>query len=72
MEYQCKTVPLVELLVGHKGLIHPLCDTCKTRDCTNPIELRMVSVFGVNQEHKLYMMRESPHVVIECNDGYSK
>ncbi len=69
MEYNAKVIQLSKVLVGARGQISSNCDTCKCRDCTNPIELHTVSVYGVNQPMKLWTRGMTTGVVVEC-DGF--
>ena len=71
MKYPNKTVPLHKLILTHQGLIEPLCNYCKTRDCSHPIEPKTVSVFGVNKEMRVYGKGSMDSVVVEC-EGYSE
>jgi hypothetical protein len=71
VEYICKTVPFTNLIASHSGFIKPLCDMCKTCDCTNPIEKRKVSVVGIVKDMRICVKSGSMHLVIECM-GFSK
>jgi hypothetical protein len=71
MEYPCKTIPLTQLTLNRVGVAEPLCNTCKTRDCTNPIQTKKVSIFGVNKEMRLLTRGSEPTVVIDCPEGYT-
>jgi hypothetical protein len=66
MDYEAKTISLSKLLVGSTGVVEPLCNFCKTRDCTNPIEKKKVSVFGVQREYLVYMRHGDPYGVVDC------
>jgi len=69
MEYQCKMISSTRLNVSPAGFIFPLCNSCKTRDCTNPIETKKVSVLGVVRKLRLYSRGLEPKMVVEC-EGY--
>ena len=69
MEYPCKTVSMSRMLLSHKGPIEPLCTSCKSEDCKNPIEIRRVSIFGIVKEHKFLVRGTDPMAVIQC-EGY--
>lgn len=71
-KYPCKTIPLSKLLVSEMGVAEPLCNSCKCADCENPIEIKNISVFGVNKKTRIFMRREVPHFVIECLEGYTR
>lgn len=56
--------------MDHRGAIEPICDTCLTLDCTNPIQMRNISVLGLDKKVRLYVAGSEPFVVIKC-DGYT-
>lgn len=72
MEYKCRTIPLTSLIVTHDGFINPLCEKCKTLDCTNPIEKHKVAVVGIVKELKLYTkgLGKQYYFVVDCQ-GFS-
>ena len=69
MEYRCKLVGISQLNVGPKGFIMPLCETCRSQDCTNPIEKIKLSIVGITKEIKVYNKGINPKFVVEC-EGY--
>ena len=68
--YQYKTASLSRLIITAKGVLEPLCNNCKSRDCENPIEKQKVSIFGENKEMKIINNRGNISIVIQC-DGYN-
>jgi len=68
--YKCKLVPLTRLLVSPQGVMQPLCNTCSTRDCENPIQPQIVTVLGKNTEWKIYKKHTAASAVVSCA-GYS-
>lgn len=71
MEYQCKMIDVSRLNIGPQGFVLPLCNSCKTKDCTNPIESMNISVVGVVRKIRLYNRGSEPKIVVEC-EGYIK
>jgi len=69
MEYQCKLVSASQLHVSPAGFISPLCDTCGTKDCSNPIESKKVSILGIVKRVRLYNRGNEPRMVVDC-EGY--
>ena len=69
MEYQCKMIDATRLNVSPVGFVLPLCNSCKTRDCTNPIESKNVSILGVVRKMRLYNRGSDPRMVVDC-EGY--
>jgi len=70
MQYKCKYQSLTKLAVSPKGFISPLCNNCKTVDCSNPIEKRKVSYLGINKEMRVYVRGDEFSFVIFC-EGYT-
>lgn len=70
MEYECSLVPINKVLTDAFGVVHPLCNSCLSKDCTNPIEKKSVSVMGVNKTYRLYRVALSYMCVVSCQ-GYS-
>ena len=71
MKYKCKLVSIKQLLISSQGFVTSLCDKCGTRDCSNPIEKRKVSILGVTRETKVFVGGHDEQFVIECM-GFSK
>ena len=71
MEYKCKTIPIDKLNATPQGFVMPLCEDCKTQDCSNPIEKRKVSILGVTKTMKVFAKGSDPCFVVACN-GYTK
>ncbi len=69
MEYKCQTVDMSRMIVSSKGFFTPICKSCTTQDCTNPIEKTKVSILGVIKEVQVYNRGTNPKFVIQC-EGY--
>ena len=54
------------LNVSPVGFILPLCDSCKTKDCTNPIESKKFSILGIVKRVRVYNRGAEPKIVVEC------
>ena len=65
-QYKCKLVPIDRLPVGPIGVVEPLCNNCKTKDCSNPIEPVNITVFGKNVSWRIYKKHASASIVIQC------
>ena len=70
MEYRCRMISASSLTISGGGIVMPLCMTCGTKDCSNPIEKMRVSIFGVTKEIRMYNRGADPKMVIEC-EGYT-
>ena len=57
------------LAISSYGFVMPLCESCKIRDCTNPIEKVKTSIVGINKEIKMYSRGTNYGFVIQC-EGY--
>jgi len=71
MEYKCQTANISQLNVTANGFFMPLCETCKTMDCTNPIEKMKISILGVMKEVKTFNRGIEPRFVVQC-EGYAR
>jgi len=71
MEHHCTMVSITQLNVSPVGFVLPLCDSCTTKDCTNPIESLPFSILGVIRKVRLYNRGTEPRMVVDC-EGYSK
>ena len=69
MEYKCQTISMSRMIVGSKGFFNPLCESCTTEDCSNPIEKMKISIIGVIKEVKVYNRGKDPRFVVQC-EGY--
>jgi hypothetical protein len=70
VKYKTGTVSLTKLILRNHGVASPLCNHCTTKDCTNVIEKKKVSVFGVNKTWRVQVKGAEAHVVVRC-DGFS-
>jgi hypothetical protein len=66
MKYRCKTVSVSSLIVTNKGFLKPLCETCKSRDCSNPIEKKKISILGISKDVRVYSKGNTVEFVINC------
>lgn len=69
MKYKCKAIPMAKMIPTPQGFLPPLCNDCHTLDCENDIEIRQVSILGINVEAKLLAKRDDAYMVISC-EGY--
>ena len=69
MEYNCKCFLINKLVINEKGNMDSLCTKCKSQDCSNPIEIRKISIFGVVKKSRLFVRGTEPMIVIQC-EGY--
>ena len=69
MEYKCQTVNMSRLIIGPQGYVKPLCDSCKSRDCSNPVEKMKISILGVSKEVRIFNQGVDPSFVVQC-EGY--
>lgn len=68
MEYDVNLIPLDKAIPRSSGFLRPLCDSCCSPDCTNPIEEKSVSIAGVVMKMKLYVINETAYrQVVACN-----
>lgn len=71
MEYQCKMISAITLNVSPIGFVFPICDSCTSKDCTNPIESMKVSILGIVRKIRMYNRGIEPRIVVDC-EGYIK
>ena len=69
-QYKCKLFPIDRLPVGPMGVVPPLCNSCETKDCSNPIEPVKISVFGKQADWRVYKKGVLSSIVVQCA-GYS-
>ena len=69
MNYDCKVIPIEKLLVDPIGVSEPLCNSCSTPDCTNPIREKTISVLGKNKTMRLWVVNNQCRQVVACT-GY--
>lgn len=69
MNYDCTLAPADKLAFDATGVKMPLCNDCTAPDCTNPIRNQTVSVMGVPQQMRLYVVRNVVKQVVACK-GY--
>jgi hypothetical protein len=69
MEYECQLMPIDKVVLDVKGFQRPLCDTCANPDCSNPIRISTISIIGVPQKMRLWVVHNLARIVIDCR-GY--
>jgi len=62
---------MARLEISPMGFIMPICETCATRDCSNPVEKMEVSIMGVTKKVKMFNRGIEPRAVVQC-EGYIK
>jgi hypothetical protein len=68
-EYDCNLVPLNKMIYGKDGMILPLCNSCKAKDCTNPIQFTEISLLGIKIKCKAFVRFSNFYAVTKCT-GY--
>lgn len=61
-----KTISIDPLPVTSSGVFEGLCNICTTSDCPYRVEMRCVSVFGIEKKMRLYMQGDRPMLVVQC------
>jgi len=70
MEYECKTITVDRSILNPDGFLEPLCNSCSSPDCTNPIKEKTVSIAGQIKKSRFYIVSDSMiRQVISCK-GY--
>ena len=69
MQYKCRTIPLIQLQPTNKGYFKPLCITCQSKDCENPIQFQDVSICGVTEKQRCWVSWMDVSIVVQC-EGY--
>lgn len=72
MEYECNLAPCDRLAIGADGLHKPLCNDCMAPDCSNPIKIKTMSIFGVPTKMRLWVVHNVVKQVIACKGYISK
>ena len=67
MDYKIlRYLPVNKVQIGSDGVLRSLCNSCKTRDCSNRIEYRYVSYMGVMEKQRLWISWEDIYLVLLC------
>ena len=67
MEYKCQLFQLSNLITATGIKISDcLCNNCCTGDCSNPVELKTISIVGVNKKGRFFMRGDDPYMVLQC------
>jgi len=69
MKYKYRSIPCNNLHVTSQGVIKPLCNFCESIDCTNNIEYKKISLYGINEKMRVVNKGFTYEMVIEC-DGF--
>jgi len=69
MEYKCSLSPIDKLLISTSGIVEPLCNMCHSKDCSNPIEKKTMSIVGITKTYRLYRLAVNFMAVVSC-DGF--
>ena len=70
MEYECQTIPVDKAVVTAQGFMEPLCSSCSSPDCSNPIKEKTVSVAGVVKKLRFYVTSEASIRQVTSCKGY--
>jgi len=66
-----RKISLDKLIITPSGMFEPLSQSCVHKDCGNPIEDKVVSVYGLTKQWRLYSGPGNPMVVVEC-ESYTR
>lgn len=70
MDYEVQLAPLDRSAVTPQGPFEPLCNSCTSPDCTNPIREMTVAVIGIPKKQRVYVVNETVvRQVVGCK-GY--
>lgn len=69
MNYECSLLPFGKIMVSTVDVVEPLCNSCKSPDCSNPIVNRTISVFGEEKTFRLWSVNNAIRQVVSCK-GY--
>ena len=70
MEYEVQLAPADKAIVVPQGFLEPLCTSCTSPDCTNPIKELSMSVAGKIKKQRMWVEREGVvRQVVNCK-GY--
>jgi hypothetical protein len=67
MIYKTKTIALNTLKITPLGIVRGMCEKCTVPDCENPVEYRLISMFGINEKMRVYISNGEPQLVIDCD-----
>ena len=71
MEYKCSTICIDKMMATVNGFVTPICQSCKTSDCENPIEMKKISIVGIKKDMRVLVRGTRIYFVVKCN-GYTK
>ena len=66
MHYEYKSISINKLAANKDGFVEPLCNSCKCKDCTNPVEWRKISIIGVTKNYRILVHDFDSNFVIQC------
>jgi len=66
MDYVCELADVNKYIYTKDGISLSLCNTCQSRDCTNPIEFIEYSIYGVVVKCKIFKRGNTPYFVTAC------
>jgi hypothetical protein len=69
MDYEVVLLHVNKSIIGPGGVVEPLCNSCLTPDCTNPIREQSISIMGVVKKVRLHVVGNIFRQVVECK-GY--
>ncbi len=69
MEYDCHVISLDKLMMNASGVQDPICNDCRSPDCTNPIRDKVISIMGINKTMRLWVAYDQTRQVVACR-GY--
>ncbi len=70
MEYEVELAPVDKAVVTPRGFLEPLCTSCTSTDCTNPIKELSVSTVGTIKKQRMWVEREGIVRQVTSCKGY--
>lgn len=69
MQYKCIAQSLSKVLFKSGQAVCSLCNNCESKDCTNQIENKKVSILGVSKKMRVLVGSDDIFAIVDC-EGY--
>lgn len=69
MLYKCTVQSLSKVIFKGGQAAFSLCNDCESKDCTNQIENKKVSILGINKEMRVLVKSDEILAIVDC-EGY--
>ena len=70
MQYNVQLLNISRIPLGTQGVVQSICTRCSNPTCSNPIEWKKISIFGINYKERVFIKGRDLFFIVSCPEGF--